>query len=281
MKKKSNNNIMTFLLIIGIIVSIFIFTLIVLFMKNIRDTPKNQEEELRIRQEESRQEVESYLEKKYGKKFIINSKWIGTSGGSIIPALVDDSPIYCEVYAEYEPDFGFRVYKSQKDSSINRFRDGYCWVFFREQIREYFKDRMDGMISQEYKLVVNIYPDTTFDNNIQPDSTMKSYFKYADRKIDLHIYLIVNNKNDEKILENRLYQILKEFYEKYDENMYIYFMCFKTESQEDFDFLDEKKKENTVFVKPSDSPSTMNNSWGINLENLFIIEDFDYKRTEG
>ena len=290
MNKNSVNNVVEFmvkvLIVFGIVIGVIIFTLIILFMKEIIGYHKRGEEKIQIITDEYPAAIENHLESKYGEKFIINPKWIRTGGGSPIPFSEDGSPIYYEVHTEEEPDFGFRVYlfpMSDKDCKIKEIRDSYCWKFFREQIKKYFESRIEGVITQEYKLVVNVNPNITFANSINQYSSTESYFRYVNGKVSLRLYLILNKDEelDHVLLRNEVYQIMEKFYDKYDENMYIYFTCFKAESQDDFKLLDERKKENTVFVKLSDYPSTKYNSWGVNLKNIFTIKDFAYKSNEG
>lgn len=62
--------------------------------------------------------------------------------------------------------------------------------------------------------------------------------------------------------------------------MYIYFICFKTSSDRDFNSLNQFKKENGVFVELKEFAETEDKPWGVNLETLFTIEDFDFNSIE-
>ncbi|WP_124068063.1 DUF5037 domain-containing protein [Clostridium sp. E02] len=282
MNKNSVNNVVEFmvkvLIVFGIVIGVIIFTLIILFMKEIIGYHKRGEEKIQIITDEYPAAIENHLESKYGEKFIINPKWIRTGGGSPIPFSEDGSPIYYEAYAKNDSKFIFRIYVdsiSEKDHSIKEIRDGYCWKYLREQVRAYFEKRIVGVINQDYKLVVDVNPDITFDNNVNLNSPTESYFKYANRKASICIYLILNENtkiSEKEILRDKLYKVLKEYYNKFDKNMYIELECFAAKTQDDFIKLDDKNNENKIFVTVKSVSTSNYDPWGVNLETIFTID---------
>lgn len=114
------------------------------------------------------QMVIEHLEVKYNKKIVISSDWHGTGSGSPVSGMVSNAPSYCEVYAEDDPNYVFPAYKYQKlnKDGKNKILDGYCWNFIREEMRKNFENRVKEIIPEDYKIIIEINSDATFNNNI-------------------------------------------------------------------------------------------------------------------
>ena len=227
-------------------------------------------------------EVKKYLEEKYSKEFIIDPDYV-SNAGSFIPGNVGNPTVYYKAYSKEDLSYGFRVYKfqnSKENTKVPNLNDGYCWKFFREQIKNIFEEQIKSLRIDNYKLVIDINPRTTFNNNIKPESPIELYFNNSNRKVSLNFYLILNSDDNINEVKDKLYNIISEFYEKYDKNMYIYLVCFKTMSDKDFNSINQIKRENSVFVESKELFEKKNNPWGVNLETLFTIEDFEFNGVE-
>lgn len=246
--------------------------------RNTRELVKNSEIETNY----DINEVKRYLEEKYNQSFIINPDYV-SNAGSFIPGNIDNPTVYYKTYAKDDLNFGFRVYR-YSDFNENKktgiMEDGYCWKYFREQIRDYFNERMKNRTFDNYKLAIEIAPSTTFNNNIKPESPIELYFNNSNKKVSLYFYLILNSGDNINEIKEISFDIIQNFYKKYDNNMYIYFICFKTSSDRDFNSLNQFKKENGVFVELKEFAETEDKPWGVNLETLFTIEDFDFNSIE-
>lgn len=233
--------------------------------------------------------VEKHLEDKYGERFIVEEGWYGTAAANPLPFPKETgAPLYCIAYAESDLDFGFRVYVYPKSieekrdiNNVGKISDGYCWKFFREYIREELEAGVDKVIPQEYKLVVNATEDTVFNDNVKQASSIDFYIRNTDgNKVLVYLYLIINNDID--LLEDKLYEVLEESYKKYNKKMEIYLICYKTANEDDYNTFIPQKVEDRAFIEKvvfSSSPYNSyyhKNTWGLDLEELFRIEDFSY-----
>ncbi|MDR2021986.1 MAG: hypothetical protein LBQ71_01750 [Hungatella sp.] len=287
MDKKRGNGIKN-IIIFGMLISGLILAIVIFFFGSDKSRKSDSEKD-EIRREELRLMVERHLEDKYGERFIVEEGWHGTAVGDPLPFPKDTGdPWYCIAYAESDLGFGFRVYvypkvigKERGVNNVGEIRDGYCWKFFREQIRKELEAGVDKAISQEYKLVVNATEDTVFNDNVKQASSIDSYIRNTDEnKVLVYLYLIINNDID--LLEDKLYEVLEESYKKYNKKMEFYLICYKTANEDDYNTFIPKKVEDRAFIeKVVFSSSTYNsyyhkNTWGLDLEELFRIEDFSY-----
>jgi hypothetical protein len=181
-------------------------------------------------------------------------------------------------------DFRFRVYvypesleKSLDINNVKEIQDSYSWKFLREKIREYFETRMAEMIPDERKWIISTLNYIRFDESINEDSPIEEYLSQYNKvnKVALWITLLVNGESESDILQNALYVVTKEFYEKYDGEVAIKISCFKVKTAEDFIGMAEKEEENLDF-----SEEGKFDTWREKLEYLFSIKDFEnmYRR---
>ena len=282
------NNGVKIAIIFGVIISGFIFICAIFsFDSGIKRLSDDEKDEMR--QEELRLMVEMHLEDKYGERFIVEEGWYGTAAGDLLPFPKDTgAPWYCVAFAESDLDFGFRVYvypkiigEKRSVENMGKIRDGYCWKFLREQIRKELEAGVDKAIPQEHKLVVNATEDTVFNDNVKQASSIDSYIRNTDEnKVLVYLYLIINNDID--LLEDKLYEVLEDSYKNYNKKMEFYLICYKTANEDDYNTFIPKKVEDRAFIeKVVFSSSTYNsyyhkNTWGLDLEELFRIEDFSY-----
>ncbi|EXG85610.1 hypothetical protein K413DRAFT_2400 [Clostridium sp. ASBs410] len=233
---------------------------------------------------ELRQMAEKHLENKYGERFVLEQHWYGTGSGSPFPGVgggtESGDPMYCYAYAENDMDFRFRVYvypesleKSLDINNVKEIQDSYSWKFLREKIREYFDTRMAELIPDERKWIIMTADNgLRFGDGISEDSSLEQFFSKHDKgkKIDITINLIVAGEIENAVLQEDLYSVMKEFYEKYDGKASVYSLCFKAEVAEDFINLDEIKEENRHF-----SQDKRWEYWREKFVFLFRIEDFE------
>ena len=258
MNKNSINNVVEFmvkvLIVAGIVIGVIIFTLIILFVKDIKDYHERGKEKMQVTANEYPDKIKKHLVKKYGKKFIINPNWKSTGGGSPIPFSEDGSSIYYEVYAEDASDCPFRVYVypvSEKDRSIEEIRDNYCWKFLRENLRKKFKERLDKVLPEGYKLSIETVGNITFENYVTPASSTEEYFKSNRFQPTIYIYIYTHNSEneEEQRSEESALLLLNEFKDNID-NISMKFTYYVIENKEEFDSIDvlrEEKKNLMVY----------------------------------
>ncbi len=248
------------LVMAGIVVGIIIFTLVILFVKEVRDYHKRGKEKVQVITDQYPNAIKKHLEEKYGKKFNINPNWKNTGGGSPIPFSEDGSSIYYEVYAEDASDFPFRVYVypiSEKDRSIEEIRDSYCWKFLREELRKRFKDRLDGVLPEGYKLSIETVGNITFENYVTPASSIEEYFKSYRFQPTIYIYIYTHNseKTVEQKSEESAFLLLNEFKDNID-NISMKFIYYVIENKDDFDSIDVIREEKKNLAVYSDDTET-------------------------
>ncbi|WP_077611744.1 hypothetical protein [Clostridium sp. Marseille-P2415] len=141
--------------------------------------------------------VKNYLERKYGKKFIVDPKDY-SYGGSPIPFYHGCYTATYYVYENDDPDYTFIVEVtpvSVSDASIKEIRDSYCWKFLREKLRRKIEKKIDETLTEEYKVFVSIYGGTTFENYVTPDSQIEDKLQ---PRISICVFASENKKVQNK-----------------------------------------------------------------------------------
>lgn len=248
MKINSNNHtimvkvIMIVLLTIGAIICV----LFLIFLK----LKKNQmihEKEIKIQETEFVKSLESYLENKYGNKFIVNSDG-ASDDGSFIPAKKNKNiKVYYEAFSKDNPDFIFRVYADI--GSETKISDNYCWKFLREKLRSKIIDELNMLSEDEYKLIIKMYADTTFDDDITPQSPIEDYFKGEFNRPSIFINLLTNKSDNEieTIAKEKINKILNQLIEDSNWTM-IYFTYYVTKDITDYNAVNVAEEEKSIFI---------------------------------
>ena len=197
-------------------------------------------------------EIERYLEKKYGKRFIVNPEGKLLYSGSPIPAADVYSPYLYEV-REPERDgsiFNVWVYpKSSKDKKIEKFRDNYCWKFLSIMMKEWFQEEMADILPEEYKLIFVESARSKKDERITPNSPLAYYFEIREAPSYLYLYLILplgSSYEEDGLSEENVTQVIREFYQKYPK-VRIRFFVEQTKDTEDYQRINVRKEENLQF----------------------------------
>jgi hypothetical protein len=232
-------------IIIGVIIGGLILTVTMRFVKSLFIVPKVTDDEVILKQEQRLEVIKSHLEKKYGKKFVINSE--GTDGGgSPLPFSSGYYTVTYKAYAEDDPDFCFIVDVvpvSINNNEIKEIRDSYCWKFLREKLKSEVEETLNGNFDGDYKLILYLSSSATFENNIRPDSSMDDYFNGSRKSPAIYIDLFTaeKDKNLEIETEQKISRLLKKIKEKSD-HVDIKFRYYVMKKQEDFDAIDITKE---------------------------------------
>ena len=197
-------------------------------------------------------EIERYLEKKYGKKFIINPEGELLYSGSPIPAADVYSPYLYEV-REPERDgsvFNVWVYpRSSKDKKIEKFRDNYCWKFLSIMTKEWFQEEMADILPEEYKLIFVDPIISEKNESITPNSPLAYYFETRETTDYLYLYLILppgSSYEEDGLTEENVIQVIREFYQKYPK-VRIRFLLEQTKDMESYKKISIREEENLQF----------------------------------
>ena len=256
MNKNKSNRIVDLLIfvsaVIGIMNYVFISTfcvvLTIVFVMNSSGSKKITHEEVVLRQEQRLQGIKSHIEKKYGKKFVINPE--GTDGGgSPIPFSSGYYTVTYEAYAEDDPDFYFIVEVvpvSISDNEIKEIRDSYCWKFLREKLNNEVIEALDGSFDGDYKLILDLSSSATFEDNIRPDSPIEDYFNGSSKSPAIYIDLFTAEKDLELETEQNIAGLLNQIKEK-SNHVDINFCYYEMNNYEDFDAIDITKEDLRLY----------------------------------
>jgi len=197
-------------------------------------------------------EIERYLEKKYGKRFIVNPEGELLYSGSPIPAADVYSPYLYEV-REPERDgsvFNVWVYpKSSKDKRIEEIQDNYCWKFLSIMMKEWFQEKMADILPKEYKLIFVEPTMSEMDERITPNSPLAYYFEIREAPSYLYLYLILppgSSYEEDGLTEENVIQVIREFYQKYPK-VRIRFLLEQTKDMESYKKISIREEENLQF----------------------------------
>lgn len=249
---------------------------IILTVIGINYYQKRQEENSRLI-DEYPAKIETMLEEKYEKEFIVESCYKTTyDNGSFIPGRqYHHGPYRYQVYAKEYPDYLFQacVYpKSEKDKTISKIRDSYCWQFLREQIKQYVSEKATDVLPEEYKLVVDTHEETDFGDNVFPGCPTRYYFSSPFDKPRITISVILppdDNGYEEQSLKEGIYPILEEFYNENGGNMYLNVAYCHPATYEEYTAFDIKKRESETFIIDFIFKSSRIEENPISLEEIF------------
>ncbi len=227
---------------------------IMMFLIGIRHYQKQQEENIRLINEYP-VKIENMLEEKYQKEFVVDSGYrIYDSGGAIIPGRqYHIGPYRYQAYAKDDPDYVFQacVYpKSEKDNTISKIKDSYCWQFLREQIRQYISEKAADGLPEEYKLIIDTQESTDFGDHVFAGCPTRYYFSSPFDKPEITISLILppdENGYQEQSLKEGIYPVLKDFYQQNGGNMILNVEYCHPATYEEYTALDIKKRESETF----------------------------------
>lgn len=229
-------------IISGVVITGLILTITIL-VKSLFIAPKVTDEEVIMKQEQKLEVIKSHLEKKYGKKFVINPG--GTDGGgSPIPFSNGYYTITYEAYAEDDPNFHFIVDvvpMSIENNEIKEIRDSYCWKFLREKLNNEVIEALDGSFDGDYKLILDLSSSATFEDNIRPDSPIEDYFNGSSKSPAIYIDLFTAEKDLELETEQNIAGLLNQIKEK-SNHVDINFCYYEMNNYEDFDAIDITKE---------------------------------------
>lgn len=277
MKDSSNKKIIliiftvviTALLIIGIIFGAFVMLLI-----KMKEKQKIEDQETQIREAKIVERAENYLENKYGIKFLVNPDGFNDVE-SFIPGQVEHNYKLCyEASSLEDPNYVFRVYfdiDTNNNQYSEQIRDNYCWKFLRNELRACIENELDSIL-KEYKLVISIYPDLTFNNSITPKSQLLDFLKSDFTRLDININLFTPDNNEmkgnEQIIINTINELLEE-----SNNCDIQFTYYISKSGKDFKNINvaEEEKSNLMI-----SQSKKNNSHD-SKSSIELIKKFDIR----
>ena len=279
MNKNSINNVVEFmvkvLIVAGIVIGVILSISIVLFIKNEKKNLITKSDSIKT-QKEYPAAVGTYLEEKYGKKFIVNPKG-SDGGGSPIPFSQGCYTMTYEAYAEEDSDFIFCVDvipRSIDNSDIREIRDSYCWKFLRTKLRRKLEEKLNETLADEYKVYISIYGGTTFESYVMQDSKIEDYFRSSriQPRISICVFVSENNKSTELKVEKDMDQLLIAL--KGNNNVNIDFIYYVTKSKKEFEYIDVKNEERKDFiVYKSNYPEVYKRSiWSIEMDEKFEIK---------
>lgn len=234
----------------GVIIGGSVITFTVLFIKSFSTVPRITDEEIMLKQKQRLEEVKNHLEKKYEKKFVINPD--GTDGGgSPIPFSSGYYTVTYEAYAEDDPDFYFNVDvvpMSIHNNEIKEIRDSYCWKFLREKLNNEAEKTLSDNFDGDCKLLIRLSHAFTFENYIEPQSSMEDYFNGSGRKPNIVIYLFTNesNKQLEVKTEQKIMELLNRIKDK-SKNVSIEFRYYVIKDSKDFEKIDILKEDLRLY----------------------------------
>ncbi|MBE5981374.1 MAG: hypothetical protein E7249_19950 [Paenibacillaceae bacterium] len=276
MKDSSNKKIIliiftvviTALLIIGIIFGAFVMLLI-----KMKEKQKIEDQERQIREAKIVERAENYLENKYGIKFLVNPDGFNDIE-SFIPGQVEHNYKLCyEASSLEEPNFVFRVYfdiDTNNNQYSEQIRDNYCWKFLRNELRSCIENELDGIL-KEYKLVIKIYPNLTFNNNITPKSQLLDFLK-SDLRLDINIELFTPDNNEmkgnEQIIINTINELLEE-----SNNSDIQFTYYIAKSRKDYENINVAEEEKSNLMISQNNKNNSNDS----KSSIELIKKFDIR----
>ena len=218
-------------------------------------------------------EIERYLEKKYGKRFIINPEGELLYSGSPILAADVYSPYLYEV-REPERDgsvFNVWVYpKSSKDKRIEEIQDNYCWKFLSIMMKEWFQEEMTDILPEEYKLIFVESSRSEMDERITPNSPLAYYFEIRETPDYLYLYLILppgSSYEEDGLTEENVTQVIKDFYHSFPK-VRIRFFIKQITTMEDYEKISVRKQENLKYYLYRDA----NPFWDMEMDSKMDIE---------
>ncbi len=248
-KKKSktppvlkNDHIFIPIFLMVVVVPIVVILIIISYFQ------RRLEENLRLI-EEYPNKIEAKLEEKYQKEFVIDSAYRTYDSGAIVPGQYHLGPYRYQAYAKEDPDYIFQacVYpKSEKNNTILKIKDSYCWQFLREQIRQYLLENAKDGFPDKYKLIIDTQEDTDFGDNVFAGCPTRYYFSSPFEKPVILVSVILPpalNGYEEQTLKEEIYPVLEEFYQENGRNMALKVIYSYTETEEAFVALDSSKRE--------------------------------------
>lgn len=138
-------------------------------------------------------------------------------------------------------------------------------------MRACIENELDSIL-KEYKLVISIYPDLTFNNSITPKSQLLDFLKSDFTRLDININLFTPDNNEmkgnEQIIINTINELLEE-----SNNCDIQFTYYISKSGKDFKNINvaEEEKSNLMI-----SQSKKNNSHD-SKSSIELIKKFDIR----
>lgn len=279
MKSRSKKRVIPFMIKVVIITLLIVGTIfgsIVILFIGMEKKQKIKDEEMKIRKAETIKRAENYLEKKYGKKFIVNPDGFNDIE-SFIPGKVENNYRVCyEASSLDDPNYVFRVYfyiNKNNNQYNEQIRDNYCWKFLRENLRSKIEDKVGLTLDNGYKFEMWLSPDITFNYNISQNSNIEEYFKNTINGMDISIYIFSYKNEDEvekKIKGNM--EILLNNIKNESENARIYCTYFVTSNKNDFDSIDIHKEERyNLMISQTITDKSYKSSGLMDVEEKFKI----------
>ena len=244
--KQLNLKMVRVILIVLFAIGSIIGVIILLFVK-LEENKKAEEMETKMRETELVESLKNHLENKYGKKFIINPEG-SSDGGSFIPAKKNENmKVYYEAFTEDDPDFIFRVYVEIGPKT--KISDNYCWKFLREKLRNKIINELDMLSKEDYKLTIKMYADTTFNDDITPESSIEDYLRGEFNRPSIFINLLTY-KSDygiETSAKEKINKILNQLIENSSWSM-VYFTYYVTKDINDYNAINVAEEEKSIFI---------------------------------
>lgn len=279
MKSRSKKRVIPIMIKVVIITLLIVGTIfgsIVILIIGMEKKQKIKDEEMKIRKAETIKRAENYLEKKYGKKFIVNPDGFNDIE-SFIPGKVENNYRVCyEASSLDDPNYVFRVYfyiNKNNNQYNEQIRDNYCWKFLREDLRSKIEDKVGLTLDNGYKFEMWLSPDITFNYSISQNSNIEEYFKNTINGMDISIYIFSYKNEDEvekKIKGNM--EILLNNIKNESENARIYCTYFVTSNKNDFDSIDIHKEERyNLMISQTITDKSYKSSGLMDVEEKFKI----------
>jgi len=279
MKSRSKKRVIPIMIKVVIITLLIVGTIfgsIVILFIGMEEKQKIKDEEMKIRKAETIKRAENYLEKKYGKKFIVNPDGFNDIE-SFIPGKVENNYRVCyEASSLDDPNYVFRVYfyiNKNNNQYNEQIRDNYCWKFLREDLRRKIEDKVGLTLDSGYKFEMWLSPDITFNYSISQNSNIEEYFKNTINGMDISIYIFSYKSEDEvekKIKDNM--EILLNNIKNESENARIYCTYFVTSNKIDFDSIDIHKEERyNLMISQTITDKSYKSSGFMDVEEKFKI----------
>lgn len=245
-------------IIINIILALALFLAVYAIVSTLidRKQEKRNEEYIKKRNEEYidsyPREIQIYLQKKYGKKFLVNGEYQHFSSGGPIPGKSRYIGPFTYEVKEDEPNgyvFEVNVYPQSIDNyQIDAIDDNYCWKFFTIKTKSWFENEMKDALPHEYKFACIVYAAKYFDKNTNEDTPLEFYFESSLAPRFLALYMIIPPDGIQDIMHTKeiVEQAVNGFHQNYP-NAEVEFCIMKTKTEEDYKRINEREFENSYF----------------------------------
>lgn len=248
--QSKGTNSMVKIVIVTLVIILAVLTIGIAFIAAFFRQQKQTEEQNRNLVKSQPDEIQKYLEEKYGRQFIIDPHFEARPNGPI-PAKNTNAPYIYEVYENQDKENIFWTYvypQSAKNQEIKEIEDNYCWKYVKQLTKEYLEREMAEMLPEEYRIIFLADPTIKFDASSSPTLLLEDYISNASSKVYIRIYIVTPpGRENENLTEDKISPILSGYYNKSKGNARITFIHYQAETYDGYKDIDVKELEDSVF----------------------------------